>query len=79
MKKIELSISTAMSLLALSSAGAGDDNEVEEDFDDALSMSDEDFENFDPDDLQKQAKRTMTTMKRMILQAMMAKTIQKMM
>ena len=50
MKKIELSISTAMSLLALSSAGAEDDNEVEEDFDDALSMSDEDFENFDPDD-----------------------------
>ena len=55
MYKIELSISTAMSLLTMSSAGSEDqeveDQELEEtDFDDALSMSDEDFEEFDPDD-----------------------------
>jgi hypothetical protein len=55
MKKIELSISTAMSLLAMSSAGAENENEDEHEQDDgvevdALSMSDEEFEKMSPDD-----------------------------
>ena len=54
MYKIELSISTAMSLTAISSSGADEEEieENEEEFDssDALSMSDEEFEKMSPDD-----------------------------
>jgi len=62
MKKIELSISTAMSLLCNSTSGSEEEiieneegHEIEEDDSDVLGMSDEDFENMSEAEFEKAA------------------------